>query len=209
MQLSKVSRNICLMMKSTKSLLTPYGQSKLQNEEIFRDLDAPNPDWKIVSLRYFNSVSVHEYGLISEDSNGVSNNLMPYVAEVASGVLPHLNNLGGSYETRDGTGGDYIHVMDLAEGHKAPLFFLRNHMGWNYLKICAGKPTSVIGLLNVFEKIIRKKLNTIIENRQLGGLPCFYVIIKQVQIKRDWSVTRSIEEVCTNVWKFQKGSNFP
>jgi UDP-glucose 4-epimerase len=110
--------------------MNTYGKTKLQVEEILRDLSHADPDWSIVCLRYFNPVGAHESGLIGEHPRGMPNNLMPYVCQVASGKLPHLNIFGDDYETKDGTGErDYIHVMDLAEGHVAALNFVNQHPG--------------------------------------------------------------------------------
>ena len=190
--------------------LNPYGQSKLQAEEILHDLAKSDPAWTIASLRYFNPVGAHESGMIGEDPNGVPNNLMPYVVRVATGSLPHLNIFGADYKTRDGTGErDYIHVMDLAEGHMAALLFLKNNVGWNCINLGTGESTSVFELLYAFEKVTGKKLKTIIEQRRPGDLPCYYASIKQAQVKLDWSATRSIEDACMDVWRFQKYIKFP
>lgn len=188
--------------------LSPYGQSKLQAEEILSDLAASDPEWKIASLRYFNPVGAHESGLIGEDPRGIPNNLMPYIAKVATGELPQLNIFGNDYETLDGTGErDYIHVMDIAEGHMAALIFLKKHTGWNYINLGTGEPTSVTQLLIAFEKVVGKKLKTQIKQRRPGDLPCYYASIKQAQVKLNWSATRSIEVACMDVWKFQKDKN--
>lgn len=189
--------------------LNPYGKTKLQTEEILRDLTATDPGWRIVSLRYFNPIGAHESGLIGEDPSGIPNNLMPYLVKVASGALPHLKIFGNNYETRDGTGErDYIHVMDLADGHMAALNFLKDNAGWNCINLGTGKPISVIELLNAFEKAVGKKLKTIIEQRRPGDLPCYYASIMQAKAKLGWAATRSIELSCKDAWNFQKVKNF-
>jgi UDP-glucose 4-epimerase len=118
-----------------RSATNPYGRTKLQIENILEDLAASDASWRITCLRYFNPVGAHESGLIGEDPNGVPNNLMPFLARVAAGKLPCLNIFGGDYDTLDGTGvRDYIHVMDLAEGHAAALSFLSQSAGWHAFK---------------------------------------------------------------------------
>ena len=183
--------------------MNPYGQSKLQVEEILRDLAASDAGWKITSLRYFNPVGAHESGLIGEDPNGIPNNLMPYVAKVASGELPHLNIFGDDYETRDGTGErDYIHVMDLADGHMAALEFLQRATDFETVNLGTGKPTSVIDLIEAFEKVIGKKLKRVVTQRRLGDLPCYYASVEKAKTHLDWRASRSIEDACKDVWKF-------
>ena len=183
--------------------MNPYGQSKLQAEEILRDLATSDPDWKIASLRYFNPVGAHESGLIGEDPNGIPNNLMPYVAKVASGELPHLNIYGDNYETRDGTGErDYIHVMDLARGHMAALEFLQSSTGFEVINLGTGKPTSVIDLLEAFEKVVGKKLKKIVTQRRVGDLPCYYANVEKAAVQLNWKASQSIEVACRDVWKF-------
>jgi UDP-glucose 4-epimerase len=183
--------------------MNPYGQSKLQTEEILRDLAVSDPEWKITSLRYFNPVGAHESGLIGEDPNGIPNNLMPYVAKVASGELPHLNIFGDDYETRDGTGErDYIHVIDLAEGHMAALEFLQCATDFETVNLGTGKPVSVIDLIEAFEKVTGKKLKRVIAQRRLGDLPSYYASVEKAKNHLDWRASRSIEDDCKDVWKF-------
>jgi UDP-glucose 4-epimerase len=189
--------------------MNPYGQSKLQVEEILRDLAASDPKWKIASLRYFNPVGAHDSGFIGEDPNGTPNNLMPYIVKVASGELPHLNIFGDDYETRDGTcERDYIHVVDLAEGHMLAIDFLKKYAGMTCINLGTGKPISVMNLLNAFENANEKKIKIAVAPRRLGDLPCYYASIEQAKIKLDWSASRSIEVACRDVWKFHKDKKF-
>lgn len=162
--------------------MNPYGQSKLQVEEILRDLAASDPEWKIASLRYFNPVGAHESGLIGEDPSGIPNNLMPYVAKVASGELPHLDIFGDDYETRDGTGErDYIHVIDLAEGHLAALEWLRKKAGWYLFNLGTGTSTSVLELVNEFENTIGKTIKKI---WQKGAQEIYqFILLKQIKLE--------------------------
>lgn len=192
-----------------KNPMNPYGRSKLQVEEILRDLVDSDSEWKITCLRYFNPVGAHESGLIGEDPNGIPNNLMPYVAKVASGEIPHLNIFGDDYETRDGTGErDYIHVMDIAEGHMAAISYLKNHAGFASFNLGTGKPLSVMDLLKAFEKVIGKSLKKVVVQRRLGDLPCYYASVELASTQLNWSASRSIEVACEDIWKFQKADNF-
>lgn len=189
--------------------MNPYGQSKLQVEEILRDLAISDSDWRIASLRYFNPVGAHESGLIGEDPNGIPNNLMPYVVKVASGELPNLNIFGGDYETQDGTcERDYIHVVDLAEGHMLAIDFLKRFAGMTCINLGAGKPISVMNLLNAFERVNGIEIKTAIAPRRLGDLPCYYASIEKAKIKLDWKASRSIEAACSDVWKFHMDKTF-
>ena len=184
--------------------MNPYGQSKLQVEEILRDLAASDSEWKIASLRYFNPVGAHESALIGEDPNGIPNNLMPYIAKVASGELPYLNIFGDDYETRDGTGErDYIHVMDLAEGHMASLDFLEEHAGFEVINLGTGKPSSVFDLVTFFEKAIGKKVKKIIVKRRIGDLPIYYARVDKASYLLGWKASRNLDQMCQSVWQWQ------
>jgi UDP-glucose 4-epimerase len=184
--------------------MNPYGRSKLQVEEILRDLVISNPQWKIVCLRYFNPVGAHESGLIGEDPNGIPNNLMPYVAKVAAGELPHLNVFGDDYETHDGTGErDYIHVMDLAEGHMASLDFLKDRVGLEVINLGTGTPSSVLDLVSSFEKASHKKINRVIVKRRLGDLPIYFAKPNKAADALGWKATRNLDQMCQSVWQWQ------
>lgn len=188
--------------------MNPYGQSKLQVEEILRDLAIADPEWKIVSLRYFNPVGAHESGVIGEDPNGTPNNLMPYIAKVASGVLPHLNIFGDDYETPDGTGKrDYIHVMDLAEGHMSALnFFERNSPGLHIFNLGSGKASSVLEVIAEFENCTGKKIQKIIEERRQGDLAAYWASVKNASKNLNWEPKRDLKEICISLWKFSQGN---
>lgn len=182
--------------------MNPYGKTKLQVEQILCDMVNSDPRWKVVILRYFNPVGAHESGLIGEDPSGVPNNLMPYLAKVASGEYPHLNIFGDDYETRDGTGErDYIHVMDLAEGHMAALDFLANNPGVETINLGTGKPYSVLELTNEFEKVSGKILNKVIKQRRPGDLPVYFAEVKKAQSLLNWYSKRNLENCCESVWK--------
>ena len=182
----------------------PYGQSKLQVEEILRDLAASDPHWKVVSLRYFNPVGAHESGLIGEDPSGIPNNLMPYVAKVASGELPHLNIYGNDYDTRDGTGErDYIHVMDLAEGHKAAISYLENSgRGFDVINLGSGKSVSVMEIVSIYEEVISRKIKKVVSEKRIGDLPIYYAQAEKAKKLLHWSTRRSIKNICETTQLF-------
>jgi UDP-glucose 4-epimerase len=183
--------------------MNPYGQTKLQAEEILRDLSVSDPEWRIVSLRYFNPAGAHESALIGENPNGVPNNLMPYVLKVASGTLPHLNIFGDDYETRDGTGErDYIHVMDLAEGHMASLDFLKDHIGMEVINLGTGKSISVLELIYAFEKISGKVLKKIFTQKRNGDLAAYYAQADKARNLLKWKSCRNLETMCRSAWFF-------
>ena len=181
--------------------MNPYGQSKLQVEEILKDLTKSDESWKIICLRYFNPVGAHESGLISENPNGVPNNLMPYVAKVASGELPHLNIFGDDYETRDGTGErDYIHVVDLAEGHMAGLEFLQKTTGFRVINLGTGKSISVLDLVDAFEKASGSVINVVRTQRRSGDLPIYYADVCLAKKLLGWEAERTLSEICVSMW---------
>lgn len=188
--------------------MNPYGQSKLQVEEILRDLAASDPEWKIASLRYFNPVGAHESGLIGENPNGIPNNLMPYVAKVASGELPYLNIFGDDYETRDGTGErDYIHVMDLAEGHLAALNFLPKQKGLHIFNLGTGNSISVFELVRSFEQASGKKIKYQVDGRRTGDLPKYFAKPNKACNHLAWKARRDLDNMCQSVWQWQLMTN--
>lgn len=185
--------------------INPYGKSKLQVEQILRDLAMSDSEWRIVSLRYFNPVGAHESGLIGENPNGIPNNLMPYIAKVASGELPYLNIFGNDYETRDGTGErDYIHVMDLAEGHKAALNFLKSESsGFEAVNLGTGKSISVFDLISEFQKISGQEIKFLICSRRHGDLPIYYSESEKAKTRLGWQTTRTLQTICQSVWNYK------
>jgi UDP-glucose 4-epimerase len=188
--------------------MNPYGQSKLQVEEILRDLSASDPNWKIASLRYFNPVGAHQSGLIGEDPNGIPNNLMPYVAKVAAGEISHLNIFGNDYETKDGTGErDYIHVMDLAEGHLAALKYIHKNSGMHVFNLGTGNPISVLDLVHAFEKVSSKKIPVKMSNRREGDLPVYYSKADAAKNMLQWIASRDLYDMCIDTWRWQESKN--
>lgn len=185
--------------------INAYGRTKLQVEEILQDLAISDSEWRIALLRYFNPVGAHESGLIGEDPNGIPNNLMPYIMQVASGKLPHLNIFGNDYETRDGTGErDYIHVMDLAEGHIAALRYLDQHTGCEIFNLGAGQPVSVLELLQHYEQASGKKIPTTVAQRRSGDLPIYYAKASKAKGKMGWQTSRTLEDICISSLNWQR-----
>lgn len=182
-----------------------YGRTKLQVEEILQDLSKSDPEWSIVCLRYFNPIGAHESGLIGELPQGVPNNLMPYICQVVSGKLPHLNVFGDDYDTKDGTGErDYIHVMDLADGHVAALDFVRKHKGWEAINLGTGIPYSVYDLVNAFEKSAKQVIPKVVKERRSGDLPIYYAKADKALVMLGWQAKRDLQSMCDSSWKYQE-----
>lgn len=184
--------------------MNTYGNTKLQAEQILMDLVKSNLNLSIISLRYFNPVGAHESGMLGEVPNGLPNNLMPYICQVASGKLSHLNIYGDDYETKDGTGErDFIHVMDLAEGHAAALNWVVEKTGYEVVNLGTGIPISVYGMVSAFESanecIIPKK----VQGRRPGDLPSYYASAKKALTLLSWQAKRNSSDMCRSAWKFQ------
>ena len=183
--------------------INPYGRTKFFIEKILRDVAASDLDWSIAVLRYFNPAGAHESGLIGESPKGTPNNLMPYIVKVASGELESLKVFGSDYETRDGTGErDYIHVVDLAEGHLAALKFLKEHKGWHAMNLGSGQSTTILELLHTFEKITHKKVPYEVVARREGDAAISYAKPDLANKVLQWKTKRSIESMCESAWKF-------
>ncbi len=185
--------------------INPYGRNKLQVEEILKDLAASDSSWSVSLLRYFNPVGAHESGLIGEDPNGIPNNLMPYVAQVAIGKLPYLNIFGNDYETLDGTGErDYIHVVDLAEGHLAALNFLKSCQGCHTFNLGSGESTSVLKLVDSFKKISGVDVPYQFAPRRPGDLPAYYAKPDRAKGQLFWQTQKSLDDMCASTWRWQQ-----
>jgi UDP-glucose 4-epimerase len=171
---------------------------------MLKDVANSDPAWKIICLRYFNPVGAHESGLIGEDPNGVPNNLVPYIAQVAVGKLPKLNVYGNDYPTPDGTGvRDYIHVMDLAEGHVAALSYLSTHSAWSVVNLGTGKGTSVLEILKEYELASGKAINYSIEQRRSGDIASCYAEADKAGKLLAWKARRNLYEMCQSSWIWQ------
>ena len=186
------------------STTNPYGSTKLMIEEILRYVYASDNSWHIVLLRYFNPVGAHESGLIGEDPKGIPNNLMPYVAKVAHGELPYLNVFGNDYDTPDGTGvRDYIHVMDLAEGHLAALEYIDNY-GVEPINLGTGVGYSVLDMVKAFEKASGRPVPYKIAPRRPGDIATCYALPDKARKEIKWSAKRNLDDMCRDLWNFQK-----
>ena len=182
----------------------PYGRTKLHIEEMLKDVCTSDPSWRVACLRYFNPVGAHPSGLIGEDPRGIPNNLMPFVAKVAMGELPAISVFGTDYPTPDGTGvRDYIHVMDLAEGHLAGLRYLGNADGWHAINLGTGHGYSVLDLIAAFERACGKQLPRKLVARREGDIASSYANAAKAAAELGWRATRSLDEMCQSTWKWQ------
>ncbi len=182
----------------------PYGRSKIYVEEMLADLVQSDSAWRITCLRYFNPVGAHESGLIGERSNDVPSNLMPYIAQVAAGRQPELKVFGNDYPTPDGTGvRDYIHVMDLAEGHVAALNYLQTHAGWHAFNLGTGRGLSVLELVHAFEKASGRQVPYRIEQRRGGDVAECYADAQKAGKLLKWAARRTLHESCVSTWQFR------
>lgn len=187
------------------SATNPYGYTKVMIEQMLRDLAVSDPDWSIVMLRYFNPIGAHESGLIGEDPNGIPNNLLPYVAQVAAGIRPQLSVFGDDYDTPDGTGvRDYIHVVDLALGHLAALRYADSHKGAEAVNLGTGNGTSVLQIVKAFEKASGRPVPYKICERRPGDIATCYADTEKAASLLGWHATRNIEDMCRDGWNFAK-----
>ena len=188
-----------------RSATNPYGRTKLQIENILEDLAASDASWRITCLRYFNPVGAHDSGLIGEDPNDVPNNLMPFLARVAAGKLPCLNIFGGDYDTPDGTGvRDYIHVMDLAEGHLAAVNLVSAEGApFDAFNLGTGRGQSVLEMLKAFEQASGLSIQSQIVPRRTGDISACYAKVDKAAQVLGWVASRPLDDMCRSTWKFQ------
>jgi UDP-glucose 4-epimerase len=189
------------------SASNPYGRTKLHIEEMLRDLAASDARWRIACLRYFNPVGAHSSGLIGENPNGVPNNLMPYIAQVATGLRKELRVFGGDYPTADGTGvRDYIHVMDLAQGHVAALNFLKDTLGWHALNLGTGQGYSVLEMVSAFEQASGQNVPYEVVARRAGDVAACYANPSKAFALMGWQGQCTLQDMCASAWNFQKSA---
>lgn len=182
----------------------PYGRTKLQIEEILADLAKADPEWSVICLRYFNPIGAHPSGLIGEDPNGIPNNLLPYVARVASGRLPFLRVFGNDYDTPDGTGvRDFIHVMDLARGHAAALPYCLSHEGWRAVNLGCGRGYSVLEVVAAFEKASGRKIPVETAPRRAGDIAANWCDPALALELFGWRAELSIDDMFRDAWRFE------
>lgn len=188
----------------TGGTTSPYGTSKHFLERILIDCCAADPTLNVALLRYFNPIGAHESGLIGEDPNGIPNNLVPYIAQVAVGKLEKLHVYGNDYPTPDGTGvRDYIHVVDLAQGHVAALKKLETGCGLFVVNLGTGKGCSVFDVLRAYEKACGRTLPYVVDPRREGDLAEYYADPEKALKEMGWSAKLGIEEMCASSWKWQ------
>ena len=187
------------------SATNPYGYTKVMIEQMLKDIAVADPEWSIVMLRYFNPIGAHSSGLIGEDPNGIPNNLLPYVAQVAAGKLKELTVFGNDYDTPDGTGvRDYIHVVDLALGHLAALNYADSHTGAEAINLGTGHGTSVLEIVRAFEKASGRKVPYRIAARRAGDIATCYADTSKAAKLLGWRAERNIDDMCRDGWNFAK-----
>ena len=185
----------------------PYGWTKYMNEQILRDVSVAHPDWSVVLLRYFNPVGAHESGRIGEDPTGIPNNLMPYVSQTAVGRREFLTVFGDDYDTHDGTGvRDYIHVMDLAEGHVAAVAYAEKFTGCDAINLGTGVGYSVLDMVKAFEEANGIKVPYKIGLRRPGDLATVYSNPEKAEKVLGWKAKRTLVDMCRDLWTWQKNN---
>jgi UDP-glucose 4-epimerase len=189
------------------SATNPYGRSKLIIEDILRDTARADSQWRVALLRYFNPVGAHASGLIGEQPRGTPNNLMPYVAQVAAGILPRLSVYGADYPTPDGTGvRDYIHVVDLAQGHLAALNVLAEQADLLTLNLGTGRGYSVLEMIKAFSEASGRTINYRIVDRRPGDVAACYADPTLAFKVMGWRANRGIDSMCADAWRWQKAN---
>jgi len=186
------------------SATNPYGRTKLMIEEILADVVRSDASWSMTALRYFNPVGAHESGLMGEDPQGVPNNLMPYIAQVAVGRLPKLRVWGNDYPTPDGTGvRDYIHVVDLADGHLAALKHAHGRAGMHVFNLGTGRGNSVLEMLAAFGRACGRELPYEIQARRAGDVAACWADPARAERELGWRAQRTLEQMCADAWRWQ------
>jgi len=184
----------------------PYGSTKLVIETILRELYNSDPEFRIITLRYFNPVGAHRSGLIGESPTGIPNNLMPIICRVATGKQPKLSVFGGDYPTRDGTcERDYLHVSDLARGHTAAIEYLNTHAGMEAINLGRGVPCSVLEIIAAFERASGIKLPYEITERRAGDVAVSYANAEKAKKLLGWTAELTLDEMCADSWRFASG----
>lgn len=185
----------------------PYGKSKLMVEQILQDLAVSDERWAVALLRYFNPVGAHESGLIGEDPNGIPNNLLPYISQVAVGKLAQLSVFGGDYPTKDGTGvRDYIHVTDLAAGHLCALDFIQRNRGSHIWNLGTGEGYSVLEMIKAFEQASDVVIPYQVAARRDGDIAECWSNPAKAQKELNWKAERGLHEMMMDTWRWQKNN---
>lgn len=186
------------------SATNPYGRSKLMVEQIMTDMSLSDPSWSMTTLRYFNPVGAHPSGLMGEDPQGVPNNLMPYIAQVAVGRRSALQIFGNDYPTPDGTGvRDYIHVMDLANGHIAALQYAHGRSGNHTFNLGTGQGLSVLDMLQAFSRACGRDLPFTFAARRAGDVAQSWADASRAKQQLNWQAVHSVDHMCADTWRWQ------
>ena len=189
------------------SATNPYGQTKVFIEHILSDMCVADPKWSVILLRYFNPIGAHESGRIGEDPNDIPNNLMPYITQVAVGKLDQLAVFGDDYETHDGTGvRDYIHVIDLAQGHLSVLDYALSHTGVEAVNLGTGEGYSVLDVVNAFQTANDVEIPYKIVERRPGDIAIGYADANKAKEVLGWEAKYSLEDMCRTSWNWQKNN---
>ena len=193
-------REVCETGKCTN----PYGWTKYMSEQILRDTSFADAGWSVVLLRYFNPIGAHKSGLIGEDPQGIPNNLMPYITQVAVGRREYLSVFGNDYDTPDGTGvRDFIHVVDLARGHVAAIEYMKNHKGENVFNLGTGTGYSVLDMVKAFERVTGQKIPYVIAPRRPGDLGMVYADPEKSTEELGWKAQFTLDDMCRDAWAWQ------
>ena len=202
-----LSKTMPLVETMPVDAINPYGRTKLFIEKILQDVYVSDNSWSIALLRYFNPIGAHESGMIGEDPKGIPNNLMPYIAQVAVGRLQCLSVFGNDYNTVDGTGvRDYIHVVDLADGHVKAIDWVMNNTGCEAFNLGTGNGCSVLQLKDAFEKASGVKIAYKIVDRRPGDPDEVYANADKANKVLGWSAKRDIEQMCVDTWRWQSNN---
>ena len=182
----------------------PYGQTKSMLEEMLMDIQKADPEWTVILLRYFNPVGAHESGMIGEDPAGIPNNLTPYITQVAVGKLKEVGVFGNDYDTPDGTGvRDYIHVMDLADGHVMALKKFEETPAVHIYNLGTGQGYSVLDMIKAFSKAVGREIPYVIKERRPGDIATCYADPAKAKAELGWEAKRGIDEMCADGWRWQ------
>lgn len=199
--------SVPVMESAPTGCTNPYGWSKYMAERVLMDLSASDPSWSLGLLRYFNPVGAHPSGAMGEDPQGIPNNLMPFLAQVAVGRRPFLNIFGNDYATPDGTGvRDYIHVLDLADGHVAALRKLHNKPGCHIINLGTGQGQSVLDMLNAFGRACGRELPHQFAPRRPGDIAACWADPSRALEQLGWQARRTLDDMCTDTWRWQSAN---
>lgn len=200
-----IPETVPLVETMPTSCTNPYGWTKLMIEQILTDVAKADPQLSVVLLRYFNPIGAHESGMIGENPNGIPNNLMPYITQVAVGKLPQLGVFGDDYPTHDGTGvRDYIHVVDLAKGHVKAIDYASQHKGTEIFNLGTGTGYSVLDIVKAFIKVNDIDIPYVIKDRRAGDIAECYADATKAKEQLGWTAEKNLEDMCRDSWNWQK-----